>query len=257
MDKPEETKKPDINDFIDDDLSDEEKARLYSNARKEDSAESEPTAEPTAETAEEKEEFRVPRGPENSGSKNSFEVYKNSMEALLPPVEISPTDLAEFEEHIILNTDPYATDVDIAGSTIVFKFRIRVRMAHEYRLIYMLVAAETKANRLPDYPAMLTRMQELAMAVMLLSVGEKSFPSTGLLPNPWQTAEQEGASFDIELEKAYKELRRRTTEKVDCMSQPLFMLALDAFRIFEARCFKMMPDIMAKPFPQPGQPRSS
>lgn len=249
--KPTTREIPNVSSFVDEELSPEERARLYGAAPVEEKPDHSPEA-----AAEDIEEFKVPLGPEHTGIGNSHDVYRSNLDQLLPRVEVTEDEQAAFEESIVLNNEPFSSVITIAGKSREFSFHIRARMAHEYRLIYLLVAKEVAEKRLPDYPAMLTRMQEFAMAVMLTAVCDKEFIQQGILPNPWKEAESDGADFEKLLEKAYKDILRRTTEKVDSMSQPLFMLALDAFRIFEAKCFIMLPDIMNKPFPGPGQPQS-
>lgn len=236
--------KPDINDFLDEDLSAEEKKKLFSGE------EAKPDANP--QIKEEAEETFDIKGPEHSNAPNSMEAYKASLSSMLPKVEVTPHEWAAFEESIILNQEPFRTTITIPGKTREFRFTIRVRMAHEYRLIYLLVAKEQQEDKLPDYPAMLTRMQELAMGVMLLSIEDRAFEHADILPNPWKHADDPD-EFNKALESAFNDLRQRTTTRVDSMSQPLFMLALDAFRIFEAKCFMMLPDIMKNPFQGPEQ----
>ena len=222
-------------EILEEELTEEEREKLFG-----------PGAEPAKEEEDdEPEEFVLPEaGPENGQYKNSYEAYMENLRSNLPDVEITDEEQAHFEECIFLNSEPFRNTITITGKKNTFSFEFRVRMVHEFNLIYSVVAQELKEGLLPDFPSSITRMQELSVAVMLCRINDKEF-SSRILDTP------DSVDSDAEREEVIKRLRLRAKKTVECMNQSLFLLCLRALQRFEDKCFRMSAELYNQNFPLP------
>lgn len=233
----------DVKKFIDEELDETEKERLFGK-----------TVEEKEAPKKDEEEVVVPPKTAEAGQDfNSIEMFEKNIEKALPDIEVTEREYENFEESVLLNRVPFSTTIARKGRTKEFKFTFRARMLHEYRLIYGLVADDMKKGLIPDYPALLTQLQELSLAVMLQEVNENQYDDK-ILPDPAEeSAFEKGLSYEDRVKQAYAYLRKYAQNKLKGASQNFFVLALSALRDFEAKCYKISTELSNRPFSEPGE----